>query len=316
LRIGQNVTTRIDLDSLDGILPLAGGETKVAERPVAARAPVPPIDDEGPTEAMRPVQTVVKTEPLIEDVTMAVPPPTFSAPSASVATPAPTRSKGPLFLAAAVILAVAAGGFWVLSNRETKSARSASTKTAVEGQAKPQAPSPSETKTAAKAPKESDAPSTMAGNTAVAERAVEPPTIAAAVVIQEQTKEVAVVEPQKPAAREASLNEGGTLLFPAFFEHDSWKPQLETQELTSVTQWLQACNGTIQLIGHTSLVGRDEINDAIGLARARAVQVLLKSQIKGRRVGIQSAGSREPMDRSAGEPAQSKNRRVQLKCDS
>lgn len=78
---------------------------------------------------------------------------------------------------------------------------------------------------------------------------------------------------------------------------------------------VEACPGTLEIVGHTCSVGSDEVNLQVGLARAVLVQQALTDQgIAIDRLRVRSAGASEPVADNSTRQGRSENRRVTLTC--
>jgi outer membrane protein OmpA-like peptidoglycan-associated protein len=68
------------------------------------------------------------------------------------------------------------------------------------------------------------------------------------------------------------------------------------------------------LVGHTDLVGTDQQNKVLGLARARSIRsALIGLGVDRKRITLKSAGESEPLIPDLDDPNQGKNRRVEIK---
>ncbi|MBX2796273.1 MAG: OmpA family protein [Myxococcales bacterium] len=78
----------------------------------------------------------------------------------------------------------------------------------------------------------------------------------------------------------------------------------------------KACTGRVTLTGHTCNIGKESVNQVMGLIRAEAVAALLADHGLSRdRMAVQSSGSESPAYANDTEEGRRRNRRVDVVCD-
>jgi outer membrane protein OmpA-like peptidoglycan-associated protein len=75
----------------------------------------------------------------------------------------------------------------------------------------------------------------------------------------------------------------------------------------------KATKATFRLVGHTDIVGSDAQNNALGMARAKAIEkILINNGIEKSRITVESKGKSEPVADNSTDEGRQKNRRVVL----
>lgn len=116
----------------------------------------------------------------------------------------------------------------------------------------------------------------------------------------------------QPVTDQDTLNLSGDTLF------DTNSSALKPTALSEIQQFVrrmleQGTPRTISIVGHTDNVGSDELNQALSLARAKAVRdVLIDSGIESSTLVVSGAGAAQPTASNDTEQGRALNRRVVL----
>jgi len=105
-------------------------------------------------------------------------------------------------------------------------------------------------------------------------------------------------------------------LMPLSFEHGKGAPTItDPKALVGIVKTLQKHSDTrIELTGHTSILGKPELNYEIGMVRAKlAMNILIKHGISRYRFVLKSVGETEPIASNQTPAGQAKNRRVTIR---
>ena len=150
-----------------------------------------------------------------------------------------------------------------------------------------------------------------------------PPPVATA---PERPGRPVVAPPSAPArlARRPAAGEAGrspvksSVPFPGRFGVKSTAPvRISDQALRELIGKLQACQGPVEVVGHTCALGSADYNHRLGLKRATAVRdVLVRRGLPAERIRVRSKGSLEPVAGNNDESGRRRNRRVTVSCPS
>lgn len=328
------MSKQLDLDSLDGILPLAGA-AKIeppAERTVATMrvggAPVP--DDAAATvqvapETLATLQSLAASAITHSAVTAVAPrksdEASLRAVTVSSAVPA-AEERTVQAMAPAPVLAKSARWPWLVlgvSAMGVLFAVVALTRTqATPPELSPiaRAPAPAaETPTAIPAEKVTAAEPEAKGASSIDEASPPAPERPQVVQHAEPAPELPHEVAGTPMTELPSFVQK-PLVFPATFRHDEVDAEsLDAEGIAGVTRWLSLCSGVVVVVGHTSSVGSSDANYHVGLGRAISVRrYLLDNHLARRKIRVASRGASEPLASNTIAGGRTANRRVELQC--
>lgn len=120
----------------------------------------------------------------------------------------------------------------------------------------------------------------------------------------------------KSAAQEITTKK---VRFPAQFGIGSSEPVLSTDaDYAAVTQLLNRCSGSINIVGHSDWLGAEAVNYEIALQRAAKVRdLLVKKGFESKKVKmvVSSLGSKDPVADNRTNQGRASNRRVEIICE-
>ncbi len=110
-------------------------------------------------------------------------------------------------------------------------------------------------------------------------------------------------------------SENNVMVMPLSFKHGKGVPTVtDSKKLDAILDILKKKPGSsIEVTGHTSILGNPEMNFEVGMVRAKmVVDILVKKGISRYRFTLKSVGETEPIASNSTEEGQAKNRRVTI----